>query len=133
MLQKKNCWIFLIILTILTNSLLADPVIFLDKDKPAPFDGYLFSPKDAKDLRLKLIDNDINLEVIKSYQKSLSISDQINSANEKKINLCVTQVETLSKTTVDEREFSDWKKLGWFTLGVLTSILTVYGIKKVTQ
>jgi hypothetical protein len=130
--MKQN-FVVLLIISILSNICLADDIIFLEKDKPAPHEGYLFTPEKTKETRIKLLERNtfegLNLSLTNTntfLQKNIYLKDY-------QIQIVTDRNTELSKTIIDQRSASDLQKVLWFGLGVLATGAALYGIKKISQ
>lgn len=121
-------WMNLIIFsTLLNNSAIAEDSVVLDKDKPAPFSGILFSPEKSQDIKNKLIERDAYIELNDSLNKSLSFQQDIIQRNIDKNNLCLDQNDKLAKSLYSERQMNDLEKVGLVLLGIGITGLTYWG------
>lgn len=128
----KNSLISLILslsLLLTTSSYTAD-VVFLNKNDPAPYPGFLFDSDKAKVTRQRLLDEDTDKQLIDSLKKSLDLQSKISDLNQNKVNICVTQIDSLSKSVNDSKNLTDLQKFFWFGMGILTFGLVLYGVNK---
>ena len=99
-------------------------VTYLEKDKPAPYTGYLFTPSKEKELRL--------LDSETTYYKALTNSLQIiNKAQEDNLNKYNERIELRDKRidTLETQENYQWlKTMGAFALGCLITTTLVFGV-----
>ena len=121
-----------VILLLIPSLSLAD-VQFIEKDKVAPFDGFLFPPEKANEVKVKVIERDNYKALSESYEKSLNLQKQNYDYQAEKIKLYMDQNDNLAKNLYAERNVSDWTKVMWFGVGVLATVLTLYGVKQATK
>lgn len=108
--------------SIVGNSYAQDSV-YLDKDKPAPFSGILFTEKKAQDIRSELMEGDKTKLWLETEKNRSSRLLQIVELKDEEIELYNKQNQRLMK--VNDR--SDTMNMLWFGLGVLATGLAVYG------
>lgn len=130
--MKKNLLIFLIV-NLITNISYAEDVIRLEKDKPAPFTGYLFTDEKTKDTRIKLLERDTLQELNQSLEKTNTLHKQNSTLKDEQIKIITEQNTNLAKTLREERSTSNWERLLWFSLGVVGTGLAVRGIQEITK
>jgi spermidine synthase len=97
--------------------------IYLDKDKPAPFSGILFSESKARQFRSDLLEADkivLQLESEKSKSHNLF---QIIQLKEEEIEQYSAQNQRLLKA----EQTSNTMQYIWFGLGILATSAAVYG------
>lgn len=125
--------IFLIVLSLISSPVYAENAVYLEKDKPAPFTGFLITEQKAKEYQL----TDIKLTEVtalnESLKKSLVLQQDVINLTNKKADLAVSGMERLSKQLYDERGLTSYERLLWFGLGVVAVGIAVYGAKKLTQ
>lgn len=116
---------------IVTQVMAQEAVQPINKGSAAPFTGILFPEKDAQDLRKELIELDTTKLLNESLQKSLSLEHDSFDHQQAKINLLLDQNDKLAERVYKADSFSTWEKIGWFGLGILTTGLCFYGLKKI--
>lgn len=118
---------YLLILVLLTQQAFGYEVKFLQKDQPAPYDGYLFEPKAEKELRL------LDSEFV--YQKKLTVSlEQINKSYEEQVQIMQSRITNQSKQIQDLQDNNGMlSKYGFFVLGVVSATLMAYAINQGTK
>jgi hypothetical protein len=134
--MEKTLRIFSIIVSstiFLNNAVLANEVVFLEQNKPAPYSGVLFPAEKANELRKMAIELETLRALNESYIKSIGLYQKTIQLHDEKFNLLNQQNDRLSEALVESRRSSDLQKVIWFTLGVLASGFAVYGAKKITQ
>lgn len=124
--------IFLIV-SLTSNFCYAEDVIRLEKDKPAPFTGFLFTDEKAKEVRIKLLERDFYKETSESFEKSNSFLKQNSTLKDEQIKIIMERNDNLAKALRDERSMNTWERIGWFTLGVVATGAALYGLKQVTK
>lgn len=135
-LPNKILSIFSIVVSsclVLSNFAAAESVVYLEKNKPAPYTGVLFPPAKADELRKMAIEVETLRAINESYSKSVLLYQQTIQLADNKFKILEVQNDNLSKALVESRRSSDLQKIIWFGLGVLATGLAVYGAKKVIQ
>lgn len=111
MMLQKLLMIFVILS--LSNTVLADDSVYLDKDKPAPYSGYLLPEAKVKELRNSSLERDM-------YKTTNELKDQ-------QIKLLSDQNNKLATTLESTSNLSTWEKIGCFAGGVLLTGLAIAG------
>jgi hypothetical protein len=112
---------------------LANEVVFLEQNKPAPYSGVLFPVEKANELRKMAIELETLRAINESYIKSIDLYQKTIRLHDQKYELLNEQNDRLSEALVESRRSNDLQKVIWFTLGVLATGFAVYGAKKITQ
>jgi hypothetical protein len=118
----------LLISLITLNSLFAE-TITLKKDEKAPFDGILMDTDTAKKVRIAVIENEEKSEIIKSKDNIIKLQDLNVNLQETQINILTEKNFKLLK----EKQYTDWEKIIWFSLGVIGTSLAVHGASKLAK
>lgn len=108
------------------NLALGVDVISLDQNQPAPFKGYLFSEDKANQIKVQLIDYDQLKLINASYDKSINLYKANEKLYDDKINLLLVQNDKLAQASYDATKVSEWQKVGYFLLGVVSVGLGAY-------
>lgn len=119
--------VFLLIISTRSN---ADPVAFVEKDTPAPFSGFLFTPDQAKEMRVKLLERDYYFEVSESLEKTVTNYNTIVDGEREKNKMLLEQNTKLIKDYQSMKDTSDLQKILWFSIGVAATVLGLYGLKQ---
>lgn len=94
-------------------------VKYIEKDTPAPYTGFLFTPEKEQQIRLTLIEHDflkLELEVYKDTNKLL----------QERANLWQKQSTELANELVKKERLTFWQNTLYFGLGaILTGVLAV--------
>jgi len=101
----------------------AEPVVkYIEKNTPAPYSGYLFTPDGERKLRL----TDQELNYYKSLNESLTT---INKAQEDNLNKFQQKIDLKDKR-IDDLENKDpkWLQLAAFVLGAFVTTVLVFGV-----
>lgn len=115
--------ISILLLTAIPFQALADQVVYLPKDQPAPYTGYLFDREKAEKIRLL----DLN------YQEATKKVDYYKTDNdlyEKRLVNLRSQNDNLAQQNVELRENSIWSKLGFFVLGAAATTAIAIGVSR---
>jgi len=116
-----------------SNASFAYDSVLLQKGTPSPFEGVLFSTEDAGKLRVELLEKETYQLLNESYQKSFNLVEASNKLKDEQFDLVMKRNLELTKSLNSQKDMNDWEKFMWFGLGILTSTLTVYGIKNATK
>ena len=120
--MKKLIVCFMLTIVCLNNTF-ADNVVFLDKDKPAPFAGYLMDQEKVDKIRLLNID----------YQEALKTKEYLQKDNDlyaKRLDNLTQYNDKLATEVVSLRENSIWSKIGFFILGAAVTTGVAFGVSK---
>jgi len=123
----------ILVLSLIGNLCYAEDVIRLEKDKPAPFTGYLFTDEKTKDTRIKLLERDFYKETSESFEKSNTYLQKNLSLKDEQIKLITEQNTNLAKTLREERSMTGWERIGWFSLGIVATGFALRGLQEITR
>lgn len=129
----KNLSILLLINILLSNICYADDVIFLEKNKPVPYDGYLFTPEKTKDTRIKLLERNTFEGLNESLTKTNTFLQENSSLKDQQIKIVMDRNDQLSKSLMEAKSTSNLERILYFALGIIVAGGAVYGAKKITQ
>ncbi len=124
---------YFIIFILVLQTAFAQDVTKLNKDEKAPYEGYLFPPQKASELKDAVIERDGYKLLNHSLEKSLELQKKNIDLQEQKVDIVLEQNFKLTKSLNDERSMTSWERIGWFTLGVLGTGLAVYGASKINR
>lgn len=124
----KILLIFSISLTSLNSY--AEDVVFVEKGKPAPYDGLLFTPEKAKEIRIKLIDGELAQSSNDSFRKTIELQKSILEAKDKQNTILLDQNDRLAKAAYDSQKMSTWEKVGYFVGGIIVFGLAIEASRK---
>lgn len=124
---------FLIFLLIFAQISYSQDAVYLTKDSVTPFDGFLITAEKVNEFRTSLIERDSYKSLNDSLEKSLTMQQDINNNNIKKVNILLNQNDNLAINLADARSTSDWMKIGCFLLGMLTTLVGAIAISKVAK
>jgi hypothetical protein len=103
----------------------AEDAIYIEKGKPAPYSGILFTEERANKIRGELLEKD-KLELrLMSAQHEKSMHQSIYGLKEREIELFRTQNERLQKLD----NTNSTMNYVWFGLGILATGVAVYGAR----
>lgn len=111
----------------------AESVVYLEKNKPAPYSGVLFPSAKADELRKIAIEVETLRAINESYDKSIQLYRQTIQLADDKFKILETQNDNLANALVESRRSNDLQRIIWFSLGVLATGFAVYGAKKALQ
>lgn len=124
-MKKKLLLIFLTFL-IIANNCYAQDVIILDKDKPAPFHGYLFPDDKALKFKQDLVELDALRAMEASYEKSINLYKKNEELFDYKVNVLLEQNDKLADALYKQKDRNTWENFGWYFLGVVSIGLGAY-------
>lgn len=96
---------------------------FIEKGKPAPFSGVLFSEDKAQGIRNELLESDKTKLLLETERNRSQRLGQIIELKDEEIELYQKQNTRLLKAN----DRSDTLNYVWFGLGILATGLAVYG------
>ncbi len=108
----------------------AESTVFIEKDTPAPFSGYLFTQEAGKELKLKLVDLEYFKQLSTSLQNQVDLYVKLDLKSQEKLTVLSEQNDKLAKTAYNASSFNAWEKFGYFTLGVLATVLAAFAVKQ---
>ena len=131
----KNCLLRILSISLIvgSSSSFSYDSVHLQKGTQAPFEGLLFSLEDASKLRVDLLEKDTYLLLNESYKKSFNLLEASTKLKDEQFDLVMKRNLELTKSLNSQKDMNDWERFMWFGLGILTSTLTVYGIKNATK
>lgn len=134
-MKKSLQTIFLnfLIVSLINNLCYAEDVIRLEKDKPAPFTGYLFTDSKTKEIRIQLLEREAYKELNESLEKTNSLYKQNTEMKDQQIKIITEQNTNLAKNLREERSTSNWERFMWFGLGVLATGAALHGLKEIAR
>jgi hypothetical protein len=115
---------YLLILLLISQTVLADDQpVYLPKNTPAPYNGYLVPEKTVNDMRNTTIELDAEKKINSMLTDEQAVMNErlTNSKNES---------DTLSKELASERSNAFLTKVGFFVLGAAAATLVAYGTVK---
>ena len=105
---------------------LAEDVVPLNKDQPAPFAGFLIDRNKAEKIRMLDLDYQFELQKGTLLNNQLSLT-QLQLKNDEE------HIMLLNKKLLESQESGIFTKYGFFVGGVLTTILITYGVSRATK
>jgi len=122
---------------LIVTLLLIPTLVFADTDPSFQNKGYtltqdawIFSPEKTKEVRDKIIDLHYAEKNVESLKKSLTLQQEIYIIEQDKTKLLLERNDALAKSLNETRSMSDLQKFGWFALGVIGTVLTIYAVRK---
>lgn len=122
-----------LLLVLLLSFDIAAQVKYIEKDTPAPYSGFLFTPEKTKSVRKELIEKDKLTIFNKALRKSLQIQVKVINNQKEQVNILKEQNTKLVKEIDRERSVSNFERSVWFILGVTVTGFAVYGAKQIVQ
>jgi hypothetical protein len=116
-------------ISLIASNSWAQDVIYLEKNKPAPYSGVLFPESKAEDLRRQVIDSQIIAVQKEGLAKELDIQQRIVRLKDEEIELYRTQNNTLVKANSS----SETLKWVYFGLGIVVTGAAVYGARSLSK
>jgi len=124
--------LFLLISMFTINVAMAE-VKFIEKDKPAPYSGFLFSPTAELENRLKLMDLEYFKNLTNNQNKLIDLKNKETELLAEQVKLWKDQSESLSKELTRKENYSFWKNLLYFGLGAAITTTIVFGVNKASK
>lgn len=125
----------LIVIFLIFSSLVYadDGVIYLDKDKPAPFSGFLFSPEKEQIARFALKELDYYKALNESREKVIVLYKTNETLYTERLEQYRKQNDTLSQDLFSARQTTSWEKFFYLATGVLITGVAFVTAKKLAQ
>lgn len=119
----------------LTNSTIcyADDSVVLQKNQNAPFAGILFTQEKSQDLKNKLIERDVLLQLNDSLKNSLNFQQDIINQTQSQKKLLLDQNDQLANSLYKERTMSNVEKAAYFVLGIIAVGVSAYGYRQINK
>lgn len=119
----------------LTNSTIcyADESVVLQKNQSAPFAGILFTQEKSQDLKNKLIERDVLLQLNDSLRNSLNFQQDIINQTQSQKKLLLDQNDQLANSLYKERTMSNVEKAAYFVLGIIAVGVSAYGYRQINK
>lgn len=131
--MKQVALILFWIVSIDVSNLYADDVVYVDKGTSAPFTGYLFPPAKADNVRKELIEKD-GLHLLNvSLTKTVELQKENINLYELRIKNMSEQNDNLAKNLYNERNVTNWERIGFFALGIVATGFAIYGVKSISK
>lgn len=124
--QIKSLLIGLIIVS-LTSNCFAQDSIGISKGTPAPFSGILFTRHKSEQIRNELIERDQFKIFNKTLLENSEIQQKIISNQKLQVDILLKQNERLVQQTEKSETMSNWQRVTWFGLGIISAGFAVYG------
>lgn len=128
----KTSLITLILIITTTNALADDPTL-IKKNEPAPYNGLLFSIPKATELHKDIVERDALKLTNESLQKSLSITQENYSIEQKKTSILDNRNDELAKRLQESNHTSDGEKLLWMGVGIVVTGVAIYGVSQLRK
>lgn len=133
----KKILITLLIFSIVVSNAKADnssPIVttnsndvrFIQKGTEAPFDGYLFPPEKAINLKQELMELDEYKKLAESYQRSIDNDKKNDDLYNFKINTLLDQNDKLANAMYKQKDRDVWENRLWFAFGVFITGSAVF-------
>lgn len=122
----------LFLILIPTNSW-AEEAVHLNKSQSAPYEGILLTVSKAEQTKVRLIEADQLTDINTSLNKSLDLYKTNEILYNNKINLLMTQNDTLAKSAYEAQSNSFWKYAIMFLGGCAATTLGLYGLKQLQK
>src|SRR5687768_16503787 len=115
-------WLIILMTVLLSTNGWCNDVVHLEKGKPAPYTGLLFTEQKANEVRRELLELDKTRVRLLSREQEVHLLRSASTLREKEIELYRVQNERL----IDNQETSDIMRYVWFGLGVAVTGIAVY-------
>lgn len=129
-----NKWkYFLTSILILSNTVYADPIVFIGKGQTAPNDGYLFPEAQALEMRKAILERDEYRLLNTSLNTTVKLQNDNINIQEQRIENYRKQNDEMAKALYSSQSMNNWERIGWFFLGIVGTGFAIYGIQKITK
>lgn len=122
-----------ILLVLLLSFSAFSQVKYIEKETPAPYNGFLFTVKKTKEVRKELIEKDQLKIFNEALKETLKLKDEVIGKQTGQVEILKTQNEKLAKQIDNDKSLSRFQKTLWFTAGVLATSLAVYGASQLVK
>jgi len=119
--------IFLISLISLNSK--AD-VVYIERNEPAPYTGYLFTPSKAIEVKNKLIDLETQKKLNANQKKIINLQVEQLELKDEQIHYYKQRNVKLHEDLESIKKVNNYERAGWFVLGVLATSLAIKGAQE---
>jgi hypothetical protein len=130
--MKRLLLTTLLILSI-TNRSFAEDSVFIEKNQPAPFAGFLLPKDKGNKVAQDLLELEADRKLIESFTKTLKLYDSTDKFRESQLDILFSQNDKLSKELKEAHTTTNFERVVWVGLGVLATGLAIYGAKQITR
>lgn len=108
-------------------------VKYIEKDTPAPYTGYLFTPEKEKETRFKLIDLDYYKKLSEVNTERLKVSYEQQEVLEKQVTVWRDSSTKLASELASRQSRDFWENLMYFGLGALITVGLTYSVNQASK
>lgn len=123
----KNKIFSLILVLLFSFSAFSADSLPIKKGEPAPFDGVALTTAKAQKVRKELLEKDQLKIFTETLLKNEIKYKAIISNQEEQVKILVDQNEHLVKVAEESQTMNNYRKILWFSIGVVATSLSVYG------
>lgn len=105
-------------------------VTYLEKNKPAPYTGYLFTPEKTIEVKNDLIDLETQKKLNKNYRKKIDLQIKKIKLREEQIDYYKARNHQLHTDIDSIKRVNNYERAGWFVLGILATSLAIKGAQE---
>jgi hypothetical protein len=116
---------------IISNIAYAEDAVLLQKNDPAPYQGFLLPKEKVQELYNATIERDSYKAANDSFEKSLKLEQTNSDLKDQKINLLLEQDDKLAKALYNSQSLNNWEKAAFFIGGILVTGLAIKGLHEV--
>lgn len=118
----------LLLLTLLSNIALGDTnAVILHKDEKAPFDGVLLT-REAADDQYRIGQERQSYKLLNdSFKVSLELETKNRQESDAKVEILKVDLVNTTKALNEVKSTSTWTKIGYFSLGIITTYFAIKG------
>lgn len=109
----------LLIISLIGNIGYADDVTYINQNDKAPYNGYLFTEQKTRDIRIQLIDSDLNKTLNSSLREENTRLQSNSDKKDQQIKLVMDRNDELAKTVSEQQSTSTLIKVAYFVGGML--------------
>lgn len=114
-----NCW--------------AQDVVYIEKGTPAPYSGQLFTNKKALEIRKQLIERDQFKLFNEALTQNVDLQQKIIINQKDQVNLLLDQNTKLVSRVENNGSLTNFERMFWFGIGVVSSGLAVWGASRLVR
>lgn len=108
----------ILILSSFSPRAVADQAIQIKAGEPAKFDGILMDQEKSNKVKIGLDERDLFEQIVNSQTKSIQLLKDNNTYSENKVNLLLTQNDSLAERLQASQGLNNWERIGLVVLGI---------------
>lgn len=108
-------------------------VKYIDKDVPAPYNGFLFTISKTKEVRKELIEKDKLTIFNKALRENIVKYETVITNQENQVKMLKEQNTKLAKDLDQDKSMTNFQRALWFGLGIAAAGFAVYGASQIAK